>query len=134
MTKLLAIRREYGEPFQSVVRSFASMGYSKRAVCSILEYNRGTFKSECDRFDLNKYFRKQADMRTECKPHGKGWVKGRKRNRMPKYSDEYLLSLLSKHGDLTYNTFSNLAPVSASIIAKRFGSWNNARRLALQCK
>lgn len=130
MTKVQQVRREFGESFREVVEGFAVMGYSRRATAAILEINLSHFRQLCDRFNLHQHFRAQKDMRPECRGGGAGWPKGKKRDKPLRYSDEYLLSLMRRHDDLTFQTFEGLAPVSASTVQRRFGSWNNARRLA----
>ena len=133
MTKVHQIRREFGEPFRDVVAGFAAMGYSIRATAEILEVNLSYFRKYLlPRYAPDAPWKAQKDMRDECKPrpsHG-GWPKGKKRIKPQKYTDEYLLSLVRKHWDLSYGTFEALAPVSASTVSRRFGSWGNARRLA----
>lgn len=132
MTKIIRIRREFGEPFREVVKGFAEMGYSRRATAEILDINLSYFRQLCTRFDLHRHFKPQREMRPECRSHGggKGWLKGKARYVPRKYTDEYLLGLLRKYPDLTYCQFENLAPVSASTIQRRFGGWNKARRQA----
>lgn len=137
MTKVHQIRREFGEPFRDVVAGFAAMGYSIRATAEILEVNLSYFRKYLlPRYAPDAPWKMQKDMRDECKPrpsHG-GWPKGKKRGisqRKPqRYSDDYLLSLLCAHQDLTYQTFEGLAPVSSSTIVRRFGGWSKARMMA----
>jgi len=104
------------------------MGYSRRATAEILEINLSWFRQLCTRFDLHQYFKPRSEMRPECKPAGKGWPRGKHRNKPLKYTDEYLLEQVRKYG--TYWETYWKAPVSASIIQKRFGSWRNAKRRA----
>ena len=134
MTKVHQVRRKFHEPFRDVVKGFAEMGYSRRATAEILEINLSYFRQLCTRFDLHKYFKPQSEMRPECRSRSSkgGWPKGKPRNVPRKYSDEYLLSLLRKHPDLTYYQFEHLAPVSASTIQRRFGGWSRAREISLQ--
>jgi hypothetical protein len=99
-TKIHAIRKEFGEPFRDVVRGFAQMGYSQRATAEILEFNRSYFRQLCARFDLLRHFKKQRDMRDECKPYGgagPGWTKGKKRVPHHKFSIEFMLGEARKH-------------------------------------
>lgn len=137
MTKVHQIRREFGEPFRDVVTGFASMGYSRRATAEILEINLSYFRT-CllPRYAPGAPWKERRDLRDECKPRPSsgGWPKGTKRGmsqrRPRRYSDEYLLSLLRAHQDLTYQTFEGLAPVSSSTIARRFGGWRKAKMMA----
>lgn len=133
MTKVQSVRREFGEPFRDVVAGFAQMGYSRRAVAEILEINYSYLRTALlPRYAPDAPWKAQADMRDECKPkpsHG-GWPKGKKRDKPVRYSDEYLLAMIRRHQDLTYQQFGNLAPVAASTIARRFGTWNKAKMLA----
>lgn len=135
MTKVQQIRKEFNEPFRDVVAGFAQMGYSRRATAQILGINTSYFRQLIGYYAPDAQWKKQVDMRDECKPRpskGKGgWPKGKKRNKPQKYSNDYLLSLVIKHWDLTYGEFEVLAPVSASTISRRFGTWRNARRLAI---
>lgn len=133
MTKVHQIRREFGEPFRDVVTGFASMGYSRRATAEILEINLSYFRT-CllPRHAPGAPWKERRDLRDECKPRPSsgGWPKGKKRDKPVRYSDEYLLALIRRHHDLTYHQFGNLAPVAASTIARRFGTWNKAREKA----
>ena len=80
MTKMIAIRYEYGEPFSAVVSGYADLGYSRRMTASVLGINLSYFRQLCTRFDLHKHFRPQVEMRRDCKGGGKGWPKGKPRN------------------------------------------------------
>jgi len=71
-------------------------------------------------------WKKQVDMRPECRAKGKGWPKGKSRNNLKKYTDEYLLEFVAKYE--TVEEFDNKAIPSASTIIKRFGSWNEAKK------
>jgi len=134
MTKVQQVRKEFNEPFRDVIAGFAEMGYSRKATAQILEINTSYFRQLIGYYAPDAPWKRQAEMREECKPRpskGKGgWPKGKKRNKPQKYSDDYLLSLVRKHWDLPYRIFELLAPVSASTISRRFGTWNNARKLA----
>ncbi len=131
-TKLKAIRQEFGEPFRDVVHGFAVMGYSKRATSEILGWHRQTFLTYCQRYAPDAPWKPQRDQRRECRGQGKGWPKGKRREKPLKYTDGELLAILRKYPDLTYCQFSNLAPVAASTIARRFGTWNRARELSAE--
>ena len=56
MTKMMAIRKEYGEPFQEVVKGFAAMRYSKTATAQTLGFNLSYFRQLLTRFNLHDYF------------------------------------------------------------------------------
>jgi len=76
MTKMLQVRREYGESFCDVVRGYAELGYSRRLTAAVLGINVGYFRQLCSRFDLHRHFRPQALMRPDCKGRGRGWPVG----------------------------------------------------------
>lgn len=76
MNKLLAVRKEFGEPFVDVVRGFAEMGYSRRMTANVLNFNLSYFRALCTRFDLHRHFKPQGKMRRDCKGGGVGWPKG----------------------------------------------------------
>src|SRR5690242_16404655 len=100
MSKMLEVRREFGEPFADVVRGFAEMGYSRTATAQALGFNLPYFRTLLTRFDLHRHFKPQREQRPECR--GKGTKKpgmmvgGRVRNGgKRKYTDEHLLQLVS---------------------------------------
>jgi len=129
MLKVMQIRKEFNEPFKDVISGFAEMGYSKRATAEILEIDRGYFyKCLLPRYAPDVTWKKQIDMRPECRAKGKGWPKGKSRNNQKKYTDEDLLMVVAKYE--TVEKFDNKAIPSASTVIKRFGSWNKARRMA----
>jgi len=133
MTKIESIEDEFDEPFNDVVRGFAIMGYSKRAVAGILEINLSYFRQILSARDLHKHFKKQKDMREECRGGGnKGYWKGKKRPFKPrKYSDEYLLELVSKWPNS--HDFMGAAPISYSTVTRRFKMpWQKIVELAGQ--
>ena len=76
-SQLQRIKQEFNEPFRETVKSFAVMGYSRRAVASILEVPSDTLIRYVRVFNLGQYFKSWKDMRPECK--GKGWITGKKR-------------------------------------------------------
>lgn len=128
MNKLMAVRKEFGEPFVDVVRGFASMGYSRTATAEILGFNLSYFRQLLTRFDLHQHFLPQAAMRKECKGKGKGWPKGLSRPRGTIYSDERLLEEVRRLS--SYSLARCVGDVNVSTIQNRFGSWARARQLA----
>lgn len=128
MNKLMAVRKEFGEPFTDVVRGFAALGYSRRATAEILGFNRSYFIELLSRFDLHKNFLPQSEMRRECKGGGKGWPKGLRRPRGVMYSDERLLSEVQRFP--SYSLAKCMSDIDTSTIQKRFGTWTRARELA----
>ncbi len=131
MNKLMAIRKEYGEPFVDVVRGYAELGYSRTFTAEVLGINLSYFRALCARFDLHKSFLPQGEMRQECKGGSKGgggWPKGVARPRAVTYSDEQLLAEVRRIPD--YSLHRNMGDVDVSTIQGRFGSWKQARALA----
>lgn len=128
MNKLMAVRKEFGEPFVDVVRGFAELGYSRSATAEILGFNLSYFRHLLTRFDLHKCFPEQANMRRECKPQGKGWPKGLKRPRGKIYTDDHLLAEVRRLPE--YSFARCMGNVDVSTIQNRFGSWTRARQLA----
>jgi hypothetical protein len=118
--KINDIELEFDEPFDDVVKGFAIMGYSRRAVASILEINLSYFRQLCSKRGLHKHFKKQKDMRPECRKSGpsKGWPKGKKRPFRPKHSEEFLLACVRQFPN--FCDFKTFAPVDASTVSRRF--------------
>lgn len=79
MTKMLRIRREYGESFCDVVKGYAELGYSRTLTAAVLGINLSYFRQLCSRFDLHRHYKPQGEMRRDCKGGGGGWPKGRPR-------------------------------------------------------
>lgn len=69
--KIVAVEKEFDEPFADVIQGFAAMGYSRKAVAEILEFNLPYFRELLDRYDLHRHFLPQSMMRAECRGHGK---------------------------------------------------------------
>lgn len=134
MTKIHQVRQEFGEPFCDVVKGFATMGYSKRATAEILEFNRSYFLQICTRFNLHQHFNKpQREMRPECKGaerrSRKGWPKGKKRPFRPRYTDDYLLGLVTRYP--SFSDFRSWAPVDPTTVSRRFKlPWREIVRMA----
>lgn len=122
MTKIETIEEEFDEPFDETVKSFARMGYSRRAVASILEINLSYFRQLCTRKGLHRYFKKQKDMRRECRRQGYtrgGWPKGKLRPYKPrKYTDEELLAEVSRWP--SFGEFKSWASMPPSTVSRRF--------------
>jgi len=118
MTKIYTVRYEFKESFHDVVKGLATIGYSRRAVADVLNFNLSYFREVCTRFNLHQYFKPQCDMLPECRSHGKGWPKGKKQVRKPRYTDEYLLSVVKQYPG--YSDFMSCAPVSISTVTRRF--------------
>ena len=129
MTKAEMIEAEFDEPFDEVIRGFAEMGYSRRAVAEILEINLSYLRLLLRRRGLNDLFLPQSEMRRECRSSGgTGWPKGVKRNRPPRYSDGDLLSEVRQYPNST--TFTALADININTVIRRFGTFRRARELA----
>ena len=129
MTKAEMIEAEFDEPFDEVIRGFAEMGYSRRAVAEILEINLSYLRLLLRRRGLNDLFLPQSEMRRECRSSGgRGWPKGVKRNRLPRYSDEELLAEVRRYPNST--TFASISDIALSTVINRFGGFRKARRLA----
>ena len=129
MTKAELIEAEFDEPFDEVIRGFAEMGYSRRAVAEILEINLSYLRILLRRRGLTDLFLPQSEMRRECRSSGgTGWPKGVKRNRPPRYSDEELLAEVRRYPNST--TFASISDIALSTVINRFGGFRKARRLA----
>jgi hypothetical protein len=134
MTKVQMVRKEYGEKFSDVVAGYARMGYSRTFTANLLDINLSYFRMLCSRFDLHKHFRKQRDMLPESRgvgvpKTGGGWPRGKERPYKPRYSDEYLFSLVRKWPG--YMDFMCMAPVHISTLTKRYRcGWGEIVRLA----
>ena len=120
MSKITDIEAEFDEPFSDVVKGFAIMGYSRQATANILEINLSYFRQLCDRHDLHRYFKKQKDMRPECRGGGGShFFKGKKRPFKPrKHTDEALLEEVRKWD--TFSTFCTFASAHPSTVTRRF--------------
>ena len=120
MGKIADIEAEFDEPFTDVIKGFATMGYSRKATAEILEINLSYFRELCTRYDLHRYFKKQKDMRPECrKGGGVGWPKGKKKPFKPRrYTDEVILSEVRKWD--TYSSFCTCALMHPSTVVRRF--------------
>ena len=120
MGKIADIEAEFDEPFYDVVKGFAIMGYSRQATAAILEINLSYFRELCVKYDLHRCFKKQKDMRPECrKGGGKGWPKGKKKPFKPrKHTDEALLAEVRKWD--TFSTFCTFASAHPSTVTRRF--------------
>jgi len=127
--KLAAVEREFGEPFDDVIRGFAAMGYSKQAVAKILDFNLSYFRAVLTRRELHGCFLPQAQQRPECKGGGKGAPSGRPNTwTQRKYSDEHLLRQVKEAS--TMRDFRDRLRIDPKTVRIRFGSWRRARRLA----
>lgn len=125
------IRHEFEAPAKIVITSYSESGYSKRLTAASIGITMQTLVNYCRRENIN--FPNRSQLRSECKPHGNGWPKGKKRIRQHKYSDEYLLDTMIKY-DFPAHVFDLLAPIPASTIIRRFGSWSRAKIMAHQQK
>ena len=129
-SKMLQVRKEYGESFQEVVKGFAEMGYSRSRVAETLEFNLSYFRELCTRFDLHKHFKQQGEMRVECRRGfgSKGWPKGKPRPYRPRYSDEDILKEVAIYDVSTL--FQSMSDINISTVHRRFGSWQQAKEKA----
>lgn len=123
------IRHEFEAPAKIVITSYSESGYSKRLTAASIGITMQTLVNYCRRENIN--FPNRSQLRSECKPHGNGWPKGKKRIRQHKYSDEYLLDTMIKY-DFPAHVFDLLAPIPASTIIRRFGSWSRAKMLSIK--
>ena len=73
----IRIRKSFGEPPSDVIRGFAKMGMSKRLTAGAMGITTQTLLRLCRRWDIK--FAPQSEMVDQCKPHGTGWPKGKKR-------------------------------------------------------
>lgn len=122
MSKMLEVRREFGEPFVEVVRGYAAMGYSQQMTAQVLGFNRSYFRQLLQRFDLLGCFnRPQRELVKVCRPGGRGCQKGASRPRAPRYSDEELLAEVRRYPVSTL--FEAMSDVSVSTVYRRFGSF-----------
>ena len=129
MNKIETIEKEFDESFDEVIKGFAEMGYSRRALAEILEINLSYLRLLLRRRGLNDLFKAQSEMRRECRSAGgKGWPKGKKRNRSPRYSDAELLAEVRRYPVST--TFAAISDIALTTVQRRFGGFRKARRLA----
>jgi hypothetical protein len=129
MNKLLEIRKEYDEPFVEVVKGYAEMGYSRAATARVLGFDPANFHRVCTRFQLHPYFKPRVELRDDCTPKGKGWVKGKKRNRGNQYTEAELLAEVQRWPTTTL--FMRHSLISLSTIIRRFGTFKKARAAIL---
>lgn len=115
------IQSEFEESFADVIKGFAIMGYSKRATASILEISLCNFRRLLKLYAPNAPWKKQINMRDECKAKSPGWPKGKPRTPHYTHSISELLSYRQQYSGLTSHQFDNLAPVSSSTIRRRLG-------------
>lgn len=71
------IKEEFGDNPKVIIASFFRDGYSKRLTAGAIGINRNTLIRFCKRAGIDST--KHNEMRLECKGHGKGWPKGKKR-------------------------------------------------------
>jgi hypothetical protein len=76
------IRKEFNEPPSQVIRSFAKMKMSKRLAAGAMGITTQTLLRLCRKWNIE--FVPQSEMVSQCKAHGKGWPKGKKRPWAPK--------------------------------------------------
>jgi hypothetical protein len=130
MTKILQVRKEYQESFSKVVYDYAQMGYSRRFTATLLGFNLSYFRQLCSRFDLHKYFKHQSNMVNDCKPKGKGWIKGRSRDARYTYSNDDILSRVKQFP--TYSEFICKSSINISTVKRRFNmKWSDIVGLAI---
>jgi hypothetical protein len=76
---LTRIRKETGRAPSEAIRIHAEQGCSRTLTAQALGISRQTLQRICKRFDLDKYFKPQREMRDDCHPgntSGTGWPKG----------------------------------------------------------
>jgi len=127
VTKIQEIRREYNEPFRDVVAGFAMMQYSKRCTAMALGIVPSYFDVYLKRYAPDVKFPLRKDLNESCVPKGRGWPKGKKRNKPVKYPDELLLSLVRQYK--TCREFGK-SGIHYTTVIKRFGSWKKAKNYA----
>ena len=76
------IRKEFDESPSQVIRGFAEMKMSKRLAAGAMGITTQTLLRLCRRWKIE--FVPQSEMVSQCKGHGKGWPKGKKRPWSPK--------------------------------------------------
>ena len=129
MTKIQAVRKEYGESFKEVVAGYALLGYSQRATAQILDFNRSYFRQILTRFDLHSLFRRK-NYNDSCKARSTGRPKGKPGKKCYRYADAELLTLVQIYS--TGQEMDKYAPPYASTVIRRFGSWRKAKALSEQ--
>jgi hypothetical protein len=127
----LEIKREYGEPLSEVIKGYALMGYSKRAVASALGIHEVTMGRWVERLGLSGRFVRSA-YNDSCKPKTYGGSGRPAGCSMPRrYTDEQLLAFVADFP--SYHALNRAPGVPAGFtIITRFGSWRQAKALVAQ--
>jgi hypothetical protein len=76
------IRNEFGELPSKVIQDFANMKVSKRLAAGAMGTTTQTLLRLCRQYGIEFCTRKE--LVEQCKPHGHGWIKGKKRPWTPK--------------------------------------------------
>lgn len=129
MTKIELTEKTYNQPFEEVIKWYASLGYSKAATAIALSFNRRYFFQILAKLGLNRLFDpKKYNISCRGRGHGKGWPKGKSRKVERKYTDDQLLNHVRKVRVAWIA--EECGPPNKSTIIRRFGSWNKAKQLA----
>ena len=110
-----SIAKEFGEPFDDVVKGFGELGYSRGLVSQVLELDRTTLRNLCRERGLDKHFKTQNLMRRECRKESF-------------YSDAEILAEVLKYP--TVKLFRAHGKMSEMPIRNRFGRFSTALKLA----
>ena len=134
MSKMIAVRKEFGESFPDVVRGFGAMGYSKRATAEVLGFNLSYFRQLLTRFNLHIHFVLQPQQRAECRSGG--CIAGSESAKRPgngrplSYSDDELLAMVGRCR--SSRDFEASTLIYRTTVSRRFGSWGKAKELAVE--
>lgn len=125
----LEVRREYGESLTEVIKGYALMGYSRRAIAEILNVPESTFHSIVKRLHLEDRFNPK-NYNDSCKPHSTKPRSGRPKGipMQRRYNDDELLAKVRRYP--SQHSFDLLSGSSSTTVRRWFGSWSNAKRLA----
>lgn len=125
----LEVRREYGESLTEVIKGYALMGYSRRAIAEILNVPESTFHGIVKRFGLESKFNTK-NYNESCKARSNKPRSGRPKG-IPgprRHTDEELLLMVRRYP--SQHSFDLLSGSSSTTVRRWFGSWSNAKRLA----
>lgn len=137
MTIVMRIRKEFEEPFSAVIKKFAADNYSLRATAQILGMACNTLRVLCKMYCPGLQWARYGELRKECRPCGmngynqkSAWPKGKPRHKKQTYTDTDIITMMRQYPNMSCRDFSVMGPCSVSIICRRFGTWNKARKIA----
>jgi hypothetical protein len=120
MNIMRRISKEYNEPFVDVVKGFAAMRFGKSETARTLGMSVVWFNKLCTRFDLHKHFYPISELKEGTWPGKPGVNK--------KHDSADILRDVRKYP--TYTEFKNNSDIPAATVYRRFGDFENARRLS----